>query len=117
MADVKIRIITENQASAAIKQIENDLSGMSKSAASADKSFRKLGSEFNSHFMQGLSKGSASGKDFGNYLQDYWSRIKNNFEYLNFISSNARSWFLKNCTLNNNVNYVLSQIDLEQLYG
>jgi hypothetical protein len=58
-----------------------------------------------------------SNKDFSDYTENYWNKIKNNFEYLNFISNNARSWFFKNCTLNNNVNYVLSQIDLEKLYG
>lgn len=54
-------------------------------------------------------------KDFANYLENYWHIIKDNFEYLNFIKSNARKWFLQNCILENNVNYVLSQIDMEKL--
>ncbi|MFM7796489.1 MAG: hypothetical protein ACKO7N_06980, partial [Candidatus Nitrosotenuis sp.] len=54
-------------------------------------------------------------KDFACYLENYWNRIKNNFEYLQFIRTNARGWFLQNCVLDNNIGYVLSQIDLEVL--
>lgn len=54
-------------------------------------------------------------KDFVISLTNYWNRVKNNFEYLQFIRSNARSWFLKNCILENNVEYVLSQINMEKL--
>ncbi|MGA1049738.1 MAG: hypothetical protein ACO3UU_17170, partial [Minisyncoccia bacterium] len=52
---------------------------------------------------------------FAVYLQDYWNRIKDNFEYLSFISSNARDWFVKNCSLDNNINYILSNINMEAL--
>ena len=56
-------------------------------------------------------------KDFAYNLEDCWSRVKNNYDYLQFISKNARNWFLKNCTLENNVQYLLSQINMEKLYG
>jgi hypothetical protein len=56
-------------------------------------------------------------EDFKKSLIDCWTKTKENLDYLNFISINAREWFIKNCTLENNVNYVLSQIDLEKLYG
>jgi hypothetical protein len=54
-------------------------------------------------------------KDFQLYLEHYWNRVKNNIDYLDFISSNARNWFVKNCSLENNVNYILSKIELEKL--
>lgn len=53
--------------------------------------------------------------DFTKHLEYYWNKIKNNLEYLEFIRTNARQWFLKNCTIDNNINYVLSQIDMEKL--
>jgi len=53
--------------------------------------------------------------NFADNLIHYWSKIKDNIEYLEFIRINARNYFLKNCTLYNNINYVLSQIDLELL--
>jgi hypothetical protein len=56
-------------------------------------------------------------KDFQENLIDCWIKNKENLEYLDFISYNARNWFIKNCTLENNVDYVLSQINLEALYG
>jgi hypothetical protein len=55
--------------------------------------------------------------DFAQYLLDYWDRVKNNFEFLSFISQNARNWFAKNCTLDNNLSYVLSQINIGGLNG
>jgi hypothetical protein len=61
--------------------------------------------------------GYLSYNDFTNHLQDFWGRIQNNYEYLYFISRNARNWFMKNCTLENNVHYLLSQINMEKLYG
>lgn len=55
--------------------------------------------------------------DFKNSLQDCWYRIKNNYNYLEFVAKNARAWYIKNCTLQNNIDYVLSQIDMEKLNG
>ena len=52
----------------------------------------------------------------GLYIIDYWNKIKNNFEYLLFVRNNARNWFIKNCTLKNNISYVLSKINMESLY-
>lgn len=54
-------------------------------------------------------------KDFIESLEYYWHKIKNNIEYLNFIRSNARNWFTKNCIINNNIDYILSQINMEKL--
>jgi hypothetical protein len=54
-------------------------------------------------------------KDFTESLLLYWNKIKNNIEYLEFIKNNARIWFLQNCVLENNIDYVLSQIDMEKL--
>lgn len=46
-----------------------------------------------------------------------WDSVKNNIEYLKFISKNAREWYIRNCTLEANTNYVLSKLNLELLYG
>jgi hypothetical protein len=56
-------------------------------------------------------------KEIGLYIVSYWHNIKDNFDYLNFVSNNARAWFIKNCTIKNNISYVLSQIDMEALNG
>lgn len=53
--------------------------------------------------------------DFINHLKYYWHKVKDNFEYLDFVSNNAREWFVKNCTLENNINYVISQLNMEKL--
>ena len=54
-------------------------------------------------------------KDFILSLEYYWDKVKDNLEYLNFIAYNARLWFLKNCTLDNNITYILSQLNMELL--
>lgn len=54
-------------------------------------------------------------ESFAKYVIYYWEQIKNNIEYLRFISKNARSWYVKNCTMNYNIKYILSQINLENL--
>ena len=56
-------------------------------------------------------------KDFQESLQDCWHRVKDDFDYLEFVAKNAREWYLKNCTLTQNIKYVLSKIDLEALNG
>ena len=55
--------------------------------------------------------------DFQESLQDCWHRVKDNTEYLEFVAKNAREWYLKNCTLTQNIKYVMSKIDLEALNG
>jgi hypothetical protein len=55
-------------------------------------------------------------KEFQKYLIYYWEKVKDNFEYLDFISHNARQWYIKNCTLDQNIKYLLGNIDLELLY-
>lgn len=54
-------------------------------------------------------------KDFAYSLEHYWNLIKDNFEYLHFVSKNARQWFDKNCSIDNNINYILSKINIEEL--
>ena len=56
-------------------------------------------------------------KEFKKYLIYYWEKVKDNFEYLDFISHNAREWYVKNCTLDQNIKHLLKNIDLELLYG
>lgn len=56
-------------------------------------------------------------KEFQKYLIYYWDKIKNNFDYLDFISKNARQWYIDHCPLNKNIQYLLKNIDLELLYG
>ena len=55
--------------------------------------------------------------DFQKQVLYYWDKIKDNFEYLEFVSTNARNWYVRNCTLNTNIKYLLKTIDLELLYG
>lgn len=56
-----------------------------------------------------------STQDFQNNILYTWEKIKNNTEYLSFVSDNARSWFAKNCSADQNVTYVLNNLDLEIL--
>jgi hypothetical protein len=56
-------------------------------------------------------------KDFQESLKDCWHRVRDNLEYLEFVANNARRWYLKNCTLTQNIKYVLSKLDLEALNG
>jgi hypothetical protein len=52
---------------------------------------------------------------FKKNLEYTWDLVKNNDEYLNFISQNARNWFVKNCSIENNINYFINKIDLKNL--
>jgi hypothetical protein len=54
--------------------------------------------------------------DFKKNLIYTWNTVKNNDEYMRFISNNARNWFVKNCTLTNNLKYVLNKINLNLIY-
>jgi hypothetical protein len=56
-----------------------------------------------------------STEDFQNHVLYTWNKIKNNNEYLSFVSDNARSWFIKHCTANENVKYILNNLNLEIL--
>lgn len=53
---------------------------------------------------------------FAESLHDCWYRMKRDTQYLNFVARNARSWYLKNCTLENNMNYLLSKLKIDQLF-
>jgi len=54
-------------------------------------------------------------KEVGEYAAVYWNMVKNNEEYLNFISENARNWYLENTSLDNHLKYIMSKLDLEIL--
>lgn len=54
-------------------------------------------------------------KDFQENLLYTWNKIKNNTEYLNFVSDNARNWFVEHCSADSNVEYVLNNLNLEIL--
>jgi hypothetical protein len=56
-------------------------------------------------------------KDFQEHLLYWWNKLKNNNEYLDYISHNARNWFEQHCTMDNNIEYVLSKINMEALNG
>lgn len=55
-------------------------------------------------------------KDFSESLVDCWNKIKSNIEYLSFISNNAHNWYMKNCNIEYNIDYVLSKLNIESLY-
>jgi hypothetical protein len=52
---------------------------------------------------------------FQKNLEYTWELVKNNDEYLNFVSKNARNWFLNNCSIDKNIDLILNKIDLEIL--
>lgn len=54
--------------------------------------------------------------DFKKNLIHTWDKVKNNKEYLDFISSNARSWFERNCTLEKNIDFIFNKLNLEKLF-
>lgn len=54
-------------------------------------------------------------EDFQNNLLYIWNKIKDNTEYLSFVSNNARLWFVKNCSADNNIKYVLNNLNLQVL--
>ena len=54
-------------------------------------------------------------EDFSKSVEYYWSIVKDNHEYLDFVSKNARKWYIDNCTIQNNVDYVLNQITMGDL--
>jgi len=54
-------------------------------------------------------------EDFSKNLIRTWDSIKNDDEYLDFISQNARKWFVKNCKIDNNLNYIINKINLDLL--
>ena len=57
-----------------------------------------------------------SNEDFQKNLIKKWNSVKNNKEYLDFVSKNARSWFEKNCRVDKNITCVLEQLNLEKLF-
>lgn len=53
--------------------------------------------------------------EFTKYLEYYWNTIRDNDEYLHFIATNAREWYLRNCSIEHNIKYILSDINLGEL--
>jgi hypothetical protein len=53
--------------------------------------------------------------DFQDHLIDYWNKIKNNDELLNFISDNAYNWYKKNSSADSNIEHILSNLSLESI--
>lgn len=53
--------------------------------------------------------------DFKENLIYTWDKVKNNQEYLNFISKNAKDWFNRNCLPQSNINIFLDKINLNLL--
>jgi len=56
-------------------------------------------------------------KEFSTHLTKCWNRVKNNLDYLCFVSQNARKWYLRNCTMEKNLGFLISHIKLEDLNG
>ena len=54
-------------------------------------------------------------QDFQQNLTEYWEKIKDNSELLDFISVNAYEWFKRNSTADKNVDYILSKLNLDSL--
>jgi len=54
---------------------------------------------------------------FSKYFLQTWRRVRYDQDYLRFISKNARDWYLKHCTLQKNLDYLLPMIKLEDLDG
>lgn len=50
--------------------------------------------------------------DFQKSLLSIWDRVKDNDEYLNFISRNAKVWFERNCKLQSNLKFLSKKINL-----
>jgi hypothetical protein len=53
--------------------------------------------------------------DFKENLLYTWDKVKNDQEYLDFISKNASKWFYKNCTMQNNIDLILQKLNLNLL--
>jgi hypothetical protein len=54
-------------------------------------------------------------EDFKKNLLYTWDMVKNNDEYLNFISKNARDWFVKNCSSDISIDHFIKKIKLDLL--
>lgn len=53
--------------------------------------------------------------DFKQNLKMTWDRVKNNQEYLDFISKNAKEWFERNCKMESNLELLTKKIELNLL--
>lgn len=63
-------------------------------------------------YSDGGNPNYISNEDFKRNLIYTWNSVKNNKQYLDFISRNAREWFERNSELHNNIEYIFKQIDL-----
>ena len=53
--------------------------------------------------------------DFKKNLLYTWNKVKDNKEYLDFVSSNARKWVVKNCSTQTSIDNFLKKINLDLL--
>lgn len=70
------------------------------------------------HYCDYMDNGNPkylSFEDFKKNLIYTWDKVKNNKEYLDFISTNARDWVTKNCSVEKSVENFLKKINLECL--
>jgi len=56
-----------------------------------------------------------SNKDFQDNLLYWWNTLKNNDEYLSYVSQNARLWFIEHCTMDKNIDYIISKLNISNL--
>jgi len=71
------------------------------------------------HFCDYSDRGNpnyVSFEDFKKNLLFTWDKIKNNKEFLEFISTNAKSWFNRNCNLDKNITNILNKLNLQTLF-
>ncbi len=54
-------------------------------------------------------------EDFKKNLIHTWNKVKNDTEYLNFISKNAKDWFDRNCKMESNLRFISKKINLNLL--
>lgn len=70
------------------------------------------------HYCDYMDNGNPkylSYQDFKNNLLYVWSHVKDNKEYLDFISKNAREWAIKNCSVKKTIELFLQKIDFRLL--
>lgn len=54
-------------------------------------------------------------EDFKKNLIYTWNKVKNDKEYLSFVSQNAKDWFDKNCKMESNLKFISKKINLDLL--
>jgi hypothetical protein len=54
-------------------------------------------------------------RDFQHHLVRTWDRVKDDREFLSFIAANARAWYVRNCTMDQQLARLLEEMDLDAL--